>query len=109
MESLHVTTIQADLHWEKDISANLFSFEEKLARIGTATDIIILPEMFTTGFSMNVTTLAEKPGGKTMEWMKRQAFLYQSVIMGSLIITEKSRYFKLGGSHVPGWKVLFLR
>ena len=92
MNSLHVTTIQADLHWE-DIPANLSSFEEKLTRIGTATDLIILPEMFTTGFSMNVTTLAEKPGGRTMEWMKRHAFLYQSVIMGSLIITENGSYY----------------
>lgn len=106
MESLKVTTIQADLHWE-DIPANLASFEEKLTRIGSATDLVILPEMFTTGFSMNVSDLAEEPGGKSMEWMRVQAGLYQAVILGSLIITEKGRFFNRLIAMFPDGKYYF--
>ena len=52
MNDLKVTIIQSDLHWE-DKSKNLEMFSQKIAAISEATDLIVLPEMFTTGFSMN--------------------------------------------------------
>jgi predicted amidohydrolase len=67
---LHITTIQTELFWEDKI-ANLNMFEEKIKNISTKKEIVILPEMFTTGFSMNAATLAEKMDGVTMQWMKR--------------------------------------
>ena len=59
MQDLKITLVQADLHWE-DIEANLAMFEEKIWRIGSSTDVIILPEMFTTGFTMSSHKLAEQ-------------------------------------------------
>jgi hypothetical protein len=58
MTDLNITIIQSDLHWE-DIGANLAMFEEKIWGIGGNTDVIILPEMFTTGFTMAAPRLAE--------------------------------------------------
>ena len=70
LKMLHITTIQTELFWEDKI-ANLNMFEEKIKNISTKKEIVILPEMFTTGFSMNAATLAEKMDGVTMQWMKR--------------------------------------
>ena len=58
MQDLKITLIQSDLHWE-DVGANLAMFEEKIWQIGESTDVIVLPEMFTTGFSMKAAHLAE--------------------------------------------------
>lgn len=66
MEDLRVTFIQSFLHWE-DKAANLQQFSEKLASLAGNTDLVILPEMFTTGFSMNAAKLAESMGDKTMQ------------------------------------------
>jgi len=85
--NLKITVIQSELHWE-NAAKNLAMFTEKIASIKEATDVIVLPEMFTTGFTMNSTQLAETMEGKTVEWMKQQAKSKNSAIVGSLIITE---------------------
>ena len=59
MQDLRITIIQANLHWE-NIEANLNMFSEKISAIKEETDLIILPEMFSTGFTMNNKPLAEK-------------------------------------------------
>jgi len=82
-----VTLIQTDLHWE-DKAANLNMLEEKINGIKERTEIVILPEMFSTGFSMNPGSLAETMDGTTVEWMKRIAAEKKIILTGSLIIKE---------------------
>ncbi|MCH8317946.1 MAG: nitrilase family protein, partial [Bacteroidetes bacterium] len=86
-DKLTVTLIQSALHWE-DIDANLAMFEEKIWQIDQKTDLIVLPEMFTTGFTMNTARLAEPMNSKSFKWMKQQAAQTKAVIVGSIIIKE---------------------
>lgn len=87
MGLLKITTFQAYLFWE-NIDKNLQNLGLRLSWIREKTDLIILPEMFSTGFSMNAAALAEPMWGKTMHWMKTQAEKYECVVTGSLIIEE---------------------
>lgn len=90
--NLKVTLIQSEIHWE-EVDKNLDMFAEKIASIQEQTDVILLPEMFTTGFSMESEKLAETMGGKTVSWMKQQATKADAVVAGSLIIEEGSNYY----------------
>lgn len=92
MSTLTITTVQADLQWE-DKAANLQSFEEKIGGIRENTEVIVLPEMFSTGFSMKPEALAEKMDGPTMTWMKKIAAQKRVILTGSLIIEEEGNYF----------------
>ena len=92
MEDLAISLIQADLYWE-EVDANLAMFEEKIWEIDEHTDLIVLPEMFTTGFSMNAPELAEPPGGKTFKWMRQMAAQKKAAITGSFIVKEAGQYF----------------
>lgn len=87
--------IQSDLYWENP-EKNRQQFSEKIKeqfqRI-EKTDLIILPEMFTTGFSMNAEVLAEKMSGESLKWMISIAKSYDIAITGSLIIEENSLYY----------------
>ena len=90
--SLSVTLIQSGLHWE-DKEANLRMFEEKINSIQDKTQVVILPEMFNTGFSMNAEKLAETMDGITVTWMKLMAAKKKVIITGSVIIEEEGHYF----------------
>lgn len=92
MNKLSVTLIQSDLIWE-DPSKNLKAFSEKLKSINRPTDLIILPEMFTTGFSIHAKALAQKMDGTTVNWLLTQAKLLNAVVLGSLIIEEYGNYY----------------
>jgi omega-amidase len=92
MSTLTITTIQSTLHWE-DKQANLAMFEKKIMGISEKTEIVILPEMFSTGFSMKPETLAEKMDGETVAWMKRIAAQKRIVLTGSVIIEDEGHYF----------------
>ncbi len=92
MQDLRVTIVQTKLHWE-DIDANLSMLDEKLSHFNEPTDLIILPEMFSTGFSMNAKKLAEPMGGSAMQWMEQKSKQLKVVITGSLIIKENGKYF----------------
>lgn len=92
MQDLRVTLIQTELFWE-DIPANIEMFDRKVDGISEKTDLIILPEMFTTGFTLNVTKLAEPMTGSTVSWLVTKARQKQVHIMGSLIIEEDKKYF----------------
>src|SRR5580658_7603515 len=92
MSTLTVTTIQADLQWE-DRPANLRRLEEKIEGIGVQTELVILPEMFPTGFSMRPETLAERMDGPTLGWMRSVAARKKIILTGSLIIEEDGSYF----------------
>src|SRR6266498_4794066 len=92
MRDLRVTIIQSNLHWE-NIEANLKMFSEKIFSIKEETDLIVLPEMFSTGFTMNNKPLAENMKGRTVTWMKQMAKEKNCVVTGSVIIEEKKKYY----------------
>ena len=93
MHNLKVTLVQTELHWE-NVDANLAMFTQKLSEIEKgSTHLIVLPEMFTTGFSMNAKHLAEKENGKTIQWMAQQANNKNAVITGSIIFEEDGKYY----------------
>jgi len=92
MSTLTITTIQTALHWE-DKAANFRMLEEKINQIGQKTEIVILPEMFTTGFSMKPEQLAETMEGETISWMKRIAQQKRIVLTGSVIIEADGQYY----------------
>jgi predicted amidohydrolase len=92
MQDLKITIIQSDLHWE-DIGANLAMFEEKIWQIGESTDVIVLPEMFTTGFSMQAKKLAEQMNLRTFKWMKQMADQTGALILGSFIASVHERFY----------------
>ncbi len=92
MQDLKVTIIQSNLHWE-DKAANLKMFADKISAITESTDLIVLPEMFTTGFSMNPVSLAETMDGETVNWMQLHAAKKKCAITGSFICEENGKYF----------------
>ncbi len=95
--NLRITIIQSNLHWE-DVDANLQMFEEKISSIED-TDIILLPEMFSTGFSMKPELFAEEMpaldggNGKVVTWMRAMAEQKQAVICGSVMIKRNEKFF----------------
>jgi omega-amidase len=92
MSSLHISIIQTNLFWE-DKSANISMLEEKINSITKKTEIVILPEMFSTGFSMNPSALAETMDGPTVNWMKKMAADKKIILTGSVIIQENNQYY----------------
>lgn len=90
--SLTISLIQSELHWENP-TKNLDLFTEKISSINKETDIIVLPEMFNTGFSMESEKLAETMTGETVNWMQTMAKQSHSVIVGSVIIKEHDEYY----------------
>lgn len=90
--SLKIAYIQTALVWE-NINENLLVFENWLARVEQGTQLVVLPEMFTTGFSMTSQTLAEPLHGKTVTWMKQQSQKHSLYIAGSVIIEENNKFF----------------
>ena len=92
MPTLTITTIQSNLIWEEK-AANLRMLEQKIAGIEEKTEIVVLPEMFNTGFSMRPQALAETMDGETVEWMKRVSRENGIVLTGSLMIEEAGNYY----------------
>ena len=90
--NLKITVLQSELHWE-NVDKNLSMFTDKIASITDATDLIVLPEMFTTGFTMDSAKFAETKSGKTIQWMKLQAKNKNAAIVGSIIIAEEGKYY----------------
>ncbi len=92
MDDLKITLIQSDLYWENK-EKNLELFSKKIAAINENTDLIVLPEMFTTGFSMRPEKFAEPMTGTTVNWMKRKAQEKNSAITGSFMCEENGNYY----------------
>jgi predicted amidohydrolase len=92
MPDLKVTLIQTSLHWE-NVEANLRQFESIISPLENSTDLIILPEMFSTGFSMKTEELAEEMTGNAVEWMRRMAKEVNAVITGSLMIRDGGKFY----------------
>lgn len=89
---LKIALIQADLVWENP-ERNRIYFTEKINSISEAVDLIVLPEMFTTGFTMNASAVAETIQGATVQWMKGLAAQKKAAIVGSIIISENNNYY----------------
>ena len=89
---LRVALVQTDLHWQ-DKTANLALLEEKIWSLKNTCDLIVLPEMFATGFSMDSALLAEPMNLQVHKWMKQLAAQTGSVITGTVIISEGGNYY----------------
>jgi len=92
MEDLRITFIQSPLQWE-DPAANRKLFGEKINSLSEPTDLILLPEMFSTGFSMQAAALAEEMNGATVTWMKEMAAAKNCTLCGSLILSDNGNYY----------------
>ena len=89
---MQVAIIQTQLFWE-NVSKNLTHFEQKIEEITLGIDLIVLPEMFTSGFTMHPERVAQKMDGFAIDWMKKQAAKKQAAICGSLVIEENNRFY----------------
>ena len=92
MKPLKIAALQSILHWH-DPEVNKSHIAQFLDNQQVDTDILILPEMFTTGFSMEAPALAEAEEGKSLEWMQTIALKYDCLLVGSIIIHENGAYF----------------
>lgn len=92
MSELKITLIQPNLKWE-DKSANLQMLEQKIKSIAEPTHVVVLPEMFSTGFTMKPELFAEKMDGEAVNWMKRVSSENKLILTGSLAIEEDGKYF----------------
>lgn len=89
---MRVAIVQSDIVWENP-SANRLHFEEKINSIEEIVDLIVLPEMFSTGFTMNPSVVAENMDGETVTWMVSLAKKKNVAITGSLVISENGNYY----------------
>ncbi len=89
---MRVSIVQSTLVWENP-DQNRANFAQKLAPLAGQTDLIVLPEMFSTGFSMQAEKLAETMDGPTMQWLAAQARDLQAAVTGSFICSEDDRFF----------------
>ncbi|MCG6910661.1 MAG: amidohydrolase [Deltaproteobacteria bacterium] len=92
MQDLDVTIVQCELVWE-DAAANLALFERRFKESVGRTDLVVLPEMFTTGFSMNAEKLAEEMTGETVAWMRETALAGKTAVTGSFIARDAGRFY----------------
>ena len=92
MSTLKLTLIQSNLYWE-DKGANLAFLEQKILNLDAPTEIVILPEMFNTGFSMQPKLHAEIMEGPSVQWMRRMAMTEKIILTGSLMIEERGHYY----------------
>ena len=93
-ESLIVAVLQLDLVWENP-RTNREKIDQFLQKVPKGTELVFLPEMFSTGFSMNVSELVESMEGETIQWMKKRCIELQIALCGSLIILENGQFFNL--------------
>ena len=103
---LSITLIQTNIFW-KDVSRNINQISKRLEGINSNFDIILLPEMFSTGFTMSPEHVYEKMDGKTISWMKEMAIKYNSAIGGSIVIKEKDKFYNRFLFVTPLGKVSF--
>lgn len=89
---LKVAIIQSDLVWENP-TENREQFERKIATIPLDVALIVLPEMFTTGFTMNASKVAEKMDGTSVAWMQEMAANKKAAIVGSLVISDRDQFY----------------
>ncbi|HKL91345.1 MAG TPA: nitrilase family protein [Allomuricauda sp.] len=91
-KTLNIALIQTDLYWEDPVS-NRKMFEEKIAAIPNSVDLVVLPEMFTTGFTMRPEKIALSESEGTLSWMKQMAQEHNVALVGSIIFQENGKFF----------------
>jgi omega-amidase len=102
---LHVTLVQQSLAWH-DPAGNRERLDALCAPLANNTDVIVLPEMFTTGFSMEPEKLFEAPNGPTAQWLEAKAAELNAAITGSLIVKDGERYYNRLLWAAPGSELL---
>lgn len=95
MRDLRVTLVQADLHWE-DAAENRALLSNRFKDLRGTTDLVVLPEMFTTGFTMRSRELAEGMDGRTVQWMREQAMALDAALYGSVIVRDGEHHYNRG-------------
>lgn len=104
--SLRVSMAQLPMKWKKP-KENLKSFEEVLGAQKGKTDLIVFPEAFTTGFTMDVEEVADSMDGETLSWLRRQASSGNFALMGSFLVEDGGHYFNRGFFVYPNEEVVF--
>lgn len=89
---MNITLLQADLYWHDPV-ANRAMLEERIFNLPESTDLIVLPEMFTTGFTMDASAVAEPMNLATFRWMKQMAAQTGAVVTGSYVVKENGNFF----------------
>lgn len=89
---MNITLLQTDLHWQNPV-ANRAMLEERIFGLPTPTDLIVLPEMFTTGFTMDARAVAEPMNLTTFRWMRQMAAQTGAVVTGSYVVQEGGRFY----------------
>ena len=106
MDILRISLVQFDIVWESPVS-NRLKLDLLLEPLKGKTDLILLPEMFTTGFSMKAKELAESMDGESVKWMKLQAKNNGAALAGSLIIKEHNHYYNRFLFITPAEEIFF--
>lgn len=91
-KNLHIVLAQTDIIWENS-EANLKHLDDLLQPLKDTADIIVLPEMFNTGFTMDTNSLSEMMNGNSIRWMQKRSGETGSAICGSLIIKEGNNIY----------------
>lgn len=89
--SMHITLFQPNLYWHDPV-ANRAMLEERIFNLPEPTDLIVLPEMFTTGFTMDARAVAEPMNLTTFRWLKQMAAQTGAVVTGSYVVQDKGKY-----------------
>jgi len=95
MNSIRISIVQINIVWENK-QENLRMLHERLKALSGTTEIVVLPEMFSTGFSMNVASLAETTSEETISILKKWSAEYKLAITGSFIAIDNQQYFNRG-------------
>ncbi len=103
---MRISVIQSDLVWE-NVNENLKHFSQKVLELEGETDVIVLPEMFTTGFSMKSKKLAETMDGETVSWLRDYSEEVDALIIASLIILENDKFYNRLICAFPDGKIEF--
>lgn len=89
---MHITLLQPNLYWHDPV-ANRAMLEERIFSLSEPTDLVVLPEMFTTGFTMEARSVAEPMNLTTFRWLKQMAAQTGAVVTGSYVVQEGGHYF----------------
>jgi len=91
-KELNIVAIQANLTWVNPEKNRLY-FEQVINKLTSNTNLVVLPEMFSTGFTMKPSSVSETMNGTTVSWMINMAKTYDIGIIGSMVIQENNQYF----------------
>ena len=89
---MKIALLQTALYWENP-SENIYTLNQKINTISESVDLIVLPEMFTSGFTMNPKNVAQTMDGEALTWLKQTAQQKNCAITGSLVIQENNHFF----------------